>query len=122
MAFVGNRTIRGLNARFRDRDCPTDVLSFSYGGDGDEETPYLGDIVIAVDVACSNAVSRKIPPDIEVRRLLVHGLLHLLGYDHETDSGEMNLLQARLLRRKSITDVRTVMAAPGPAVARRRAS
>jgi len=68
---------------------------------GIEEAPYLGDIVISPAVACSQAVRYGVSPEKEIRKLLVHGILHLLGYDHETDSGQMNRLQARMLRRRA---------------------
>lgn len=62
--------------------------------------PFLGEVVIAPEVAFNQAVRFKTRPDTEIRRLLVHGVLHLLGYDHGTDGGLMNRLQAGLLRRK----------------------
>ncbi len=112
VSFVCGRTMRRLNSRYRRRDYPTDVLSFSYGNESDEGMPYLGDIVIAVDVACSQAKKLRIPAGSEIQRLIVHGVLHLLGYDHETDSGEMAQMQARLLRRKYVADAGTVSVEP----------
>ncbi len=103
VAFVGSRTIKQINGKYRGRDYPTDVLSFGYGSELDEDLPFLGDIVIALDVACSHAKSRGISSDGEIRSLLVHGILHLLGHDHETDSGEMARAQRRLVRLKRIT-------------------
>ncbi len=100
IVFICGRIMKVMNRKYRGRDYPTDVLSFSYGVESDEGTPFIGDIVIAVDVACSHARALKIPADREMRRLIVHGVLHLLGYDHETDSGEMARLQARLIRRR----------------------
>ncbi len=100
VSFISRLAMRRVNCRYRGRDYPTDVLSFGYGGVSDEGLPYLGDILIAVDVACAHAGRLKTPPDKEIRRLLVHGVLHLLGYDHETDSGEMAQIQARLIRRR----------------------
>jgi len=109
IAFVCSRTMKRMNRRYRKRDYATDVLSFGYENESDEGVPYLGDIVIAVDVACANARRLKIPAHREVQRLLVHGVLHLLGFDHETDSGEMAQTQARLLRRTYVTDAGAVL-------------
>ena len=92
--------MRVMNAAYRGRDYPTDVLSFTYGSEEDEGTNFLGDVVIDPEIACRNAERWRVTPDRELRRLLLHGVLHLLGYDHEIDSGEMNKLQRRLLRRK----------------------
>lgn len=66
--------------------------------------PFLGEIIIAPEIAVDQALRYRIGPERELRRLLVHGILHLLGYDHETDEGRMNRLQTRLLRRKSLVD------------------
>ncbi len=65
-----------------------------------EGKPFLGEIVIAPEIAERQAHYWRNNPEREVRKLLVHGILHLLGYDHETDGGEMNRLQRRLLRRR----------------------
>jgi probable rRNA maturation factor len=100
VAFVDNRTIRDMNRRYRGRDYPTDVLSFGYGNDSDDGTPYLGDIVISLEIAFENAFRWHTSREAELRKILLHGILHLLGFDHETDSGEMNRLQNRLMRRK----------------------
>src|SRR5262245_43376463 len=118
IAFVGNRVMQRLNRRFRGRDYATDVLSFAYPGEVLEGLPYLGEVVIAPDVAALNARESGAPVEGELRALLVHGVLHLLGYDHETDAGEMLRLQARLLR------VPALAAAPllQPAGARRPAA
>jgi probable rRNA maturation factor len=99
VAFVGRERIRRLNAVYRGRDYPTDVLSFSYSGESEEGLPWLGEIVVAPEIALTNAFRWRSSPDREVRKLLVHGTLHLLGYDHETDDGRMNRLQQRLTRR-----------------------
>ena len=66
--------------------------------DGAEGVRHLGDIVVSPSVAHSHAAEYGVAPEEEMRTLLVHGILHLLGYDHETDKGEMNRLQTRLLR------------------------
>jgi probable rRNA maturation factor len=86
--------MRALNRRYRRKDRPTDVLSFPAGGGG-----LLGDIVISVPYATRQARRRRQPASAELDRLLLHGYLHLLGYDHETDQGQMDALEARLRRR-----------------------
>jgi probable rRNA maturation factor len=89
-----------LNCRHLGRDYPTDVLSFSYGKMTMEGKPFLGEIVIAPQVAVDQAIRNRMDPEKELRKLLVHGTLHLLGYDHETDRGQMNQMQTRVLHRK----------------------
>lgn len=94
LVFAGDATLRTLNARYRGKDKPTDVLSFP-GPGGDEG---LGDIVISVATAERNAKSlgRSLPQELDV--LALHGFLHVLGYDHETDAGQMDRLEGRLRR------------------------
>ena len=105
IVFVGLREMQALNSAHRGRDYATDVLSFSYPGEQDEGLPFLGEIVVAPEVASRNARRRRASLEAELRMLLVHGILHLVGYDHETDSGEMNRLQTRFLRRRTLVDV-----------------
>ncbi len=93
MLFCGDRRMRTLNRRYRRKDRSTDVLSFPAAA------PLLGDIAISVPYAGRQARRRGEPVSREIDRLLVHGYLHLLGYDHETDRGEMLRLQSRLVRR-----------------------
>jgi probable rRNA maturation factor len=102
VVFVGARKMKNLNRRHLGRNYATDVLSFAYLNESVEGIPFLGEVVIAPDVALRQALSRRSPHEREMRRLLVHGVLHLLGYDHETDAGEMNRLQRRLLRRRAL--------------------
>ncbi len=97
--FCGDRKIRALNRRYRRKDRPTDVLAFPGAADG-----FLGDIVIAVPYAARQAKRRGEPPSREMDRLLLHGFLHLLGYDHETDEGEMDILEADLRRRLNLAE------------------
>lgn len=99
MAFVSARDIREINRRYRRQDCATDVLSFNYGGDDISGTPLMGEVVIAPEVAVRNAERYHVHPEKEVRKLMVHGILHLLGYDHEADEGEMQNMQSKLMRR-----------------------
>lgn len=102
--FAGDRELRRWNRELRGKDRPTDVLSFP--GDPEDpdnlETPentgHLGDILISVPVARRQAAAAGHGVDRELRVLLLHGLLHCLGYDHETDQGEMERLERRLRR------------------------
>ena len=100
--FCADGRMRSLNRRYRGLDRPTDVLSFP-AGQGPSDG-FLGDIVISVPYASRSARRRDEPPAREIDRLLVHGLLHLAGYDHETDHGEMDALEARLRRRLRIDE------------------
>ena len=95
LVFAGDRTLRRLNARYRGQDKATDVLSFP--GEGGEAG--LGDIVISVETAARNArgLHRSVHQELDV--LALHGFLHVLGYDHETDDGTMDRLERRLRRR-----------------------
>jgi probable rRNA maturation factor len=97
--FCGDRRMRTLNRRYRRKDRSTDVLAFPAGG-----AELLGDIVISVPFASRQARRRGEPTSREIERLLVHGLLHLHGYDHETDDGEMDALEARLRRRLGLEE------------------
>ncbi len=99
VAFIGLRRMRALNRRYRGKDYATDVLSFAYAEVEEDGMPFLGEIVISPDVAARNALRLNSSTDREIGRLLVHGILHLMGYDHETDNGEMIRLQRRLVRR-----------------------
>lgn len=89
--------IRGLNRQYRDRDEATDVLSFeqgdSYRGPDGEERYLAGDIVISLDALSRNAEDFNIPRDEELRRLIVHGVLHLSGLDHEDNAPERPMLR-----------------------------
>jgi len=98
VVLAGDRTLQSLNARYRGKDKPTDVLSFP--GPGGEEG--LGDVVISLETAARNARAggRTLPQEVDV--LALHGFLHVLGYDHETDDGTMDRLERRL-RRKLLT-------------------
>jgi probable rRNA maturation factor len=104
IVFVGARMMRALNGRYRGKDYPTDVLSFSYGDMKIDQSPFLGEIVISPEIAVRQAIRWGVRPEKELRKLLAHGILHLLGYDHETDRGRMNRVQAKLLRGKFFLD------------------
>jgi probable rRNA maturation factor len=95
VVFITDAAMRGYNCTYRGKDKPTDVLSFR--GDGREE---LGDILISTETAHRQALqSRVLDFDSNIARLLLHGLLHLAGYDHETDQGQMRAIERRLRRR-----------------------
>jgi probable rRNA maturation factor len=99
VTFVSAGEIRKMNRRYRGKDRATDVLSFPYPGEYEEGRPILGEIVISPEVAEDNARRWHSSTSQEIRKLLVHGILHLLGYNHEADRGDMARLQGRLLRR-----------------------
>jgi probable rRNA maturation factor len=103
VTFVGPKAMQAINHTFRGRDYPTDVLSFHYPGETVDGIPFLGEIVVAPEVAWARARSSG-SGEQEVRKLIVHGILHLMGYDHETDQGEMNRLQARIIRSPEFRD------------------
>ena len=100
VVLVSARRIRSMNRQYLGRDYATDVLSFSYEGVVMEGFPFLGEIIIAPEVALQQAIRSGVDPEREFRKLLVHGMLHLLGYDHETDRGRMSRAQAGLLRQR----------------------
>lgn len=94
--------IHALNRDYRGKDRPTDVLSFSMreGEEADPDDPVLGDVVISLDTAARQAAEQGHPLDQEVRHLLVHGVLHLLGHDHEEDdeAAQMDAVARHLLQ------------------------
>jgi probable rRNA maturation factor len=108
LVMAGDRMLHRLNRDYRGKDKPTDVLSFPgeppirtrrrFRG-GKREPAELGDIVISVETAARNArgLGRTLAQELDV--LALHGFLHVLGYDHETDDGTMDRLEARLRRR-----------------------
>lgn len=98
IAFVSDKRIRELNRQFRGIDKATDVLSFPA-----EEELNLGDVAVSVETAAIQAKENGLSFDDEISQLILHGLLHLCGYDHETDNGEMNRLELRLRRKLKIT-------------------
>ena len=97
VAFVSDKSIRKLNHQFRGLDKATDVLSFPA-----DEPNNLGDVAVSVETAAAQAKENGLSFDNEVAQLILHGLLHLSGYDHETDNGEMNRLELRLRRKLKI--------------------
>jgi len=103
VALVSDQRVRALNRRYRRKDYATDVLSFPAEQGPSAQlpvpSPFLGDIVIARGVARRQAREARHSEQVEIRVLALHGLLHLLGYDHEHDDGRM-LRTERRLRRK----------------------
>lgn len=91
--ITSSRQMRQLNRRFRRKDKPTDVLSFP------SATPELaGDVAISAEIAAANAAELGHSLDTELKILILHGLLHLAGYDHESDNGNMRAKEAKLRR------------------------
>jgi len=106
LAIVSDRRVRTLNRQYRGIDHSTDVLSFPAQPAGPRRVPpaagrppFLGDIVIARGVAARQAREAGHAERTEWRVLALHGLLHLLGYDHEQDDGEMQRVERRLRRK-----------------------
>ena len=93
--ITSSREMRRLNRDFRGKDEPTDVISFPAAQNG----KIAGDIAISRDIAWQNAKSLGHPLTTEVKILLLHGLLHLAGHDHESDNGEMAALEQKLRAR-----------------------
>jgi probable rRNA maturation factor len=96
VCLVSDRKMQTYNATYRSIRRPTDVLSFL---DDAEDRSYLGDIVISAQTASRQAAEAKHSLRRELEILIVHGYLHLLGYDHETDDGDMMRLQRKLIRK-----------------------
>jgi len=116
VAFVSDRKMRQLNKQFRGKNSTTDVLSFPHEPDEFESESYaftredssenltpegvtptfLGDIVISAEQAERQAKENGLTLEGEIKQLILHGLLHLCGYDHETDKGEMNARELEL--------------------------
>jgi probable rRNA maturation factor len=102
ITFVRDRRMRRLNRDYRGLDKATDVLSFAYHETEDHnESDHLGDVVISVETAARYARELGLTFDRELQHLVIHGTLHLAGYDHESDHGEMNRLE-RTLRKELI--------------------
>ena len=112
VALVADARVRALNRQYRKKDAPTDVLSFpavsgsgpaSPGRQNGRRVPgVLGDIAIAPETARRYARNHGRTLDNELRVLMLHGVLHLMGYDHESDHGRMNRMEQKLRRRLGI--------------------
>jgi probable rRNA maturation factor len=120
VALVSDNRVRALNRRYRRQDYATDVLSFP-NPHSLFRNPFLGDIVIARGVARRQAREARHSEQTELRVLALHGLLHLLGYDHEQDDGRMLRVERRLRRKGGLEASLIERAAPRGA-ARSRAS
>lgn len=101
VALADDRRVRVLNARDRKKDKPTNVLSYPSG-----ERDFLGDVVLARQTVWREAKEQGKRPADHVAHLVVHGVLHLMGYDHENnvDAERMEALERRILRRLAIAD------------------
>jgi len=93
IAILPNNRVKALNRKYRGKNAGTDVLSFPGTG------TYLGDIAISREIAQKQAKLLRHSVNVEFRVLALHGLLHLLGYDHESDNGRMARVEARLRRK-----------------------
>jgi probable rRNA maturation factor len=104
IVFVSDEAIKELNRKFRGQNQATDVLSFPTEAEPfeAEDRKHLGDVVISVQRAAAQAKENRLSFSGEIEQLILHGLLHLCGYDHETDDGEMNRLELRLRRKLEI--------------------
>jgi len=103
--FCGDRKMRSLNREYRGIDRPTDVLAFPSGAPSAGPGVFAGDVIVSVPYARRQARKRRENPARELDRLLVHGFIHLLGYDHETDEGQMDALEARVRVRLGIQEL-----------------
>jgi probable rRNA maturation factor len=92
VALIGNAEMRKLNARYRKKEYPTDVLSFPAAQDMPDGVRLLGDVIISVDKAKEQAKERGRSLDEEMTTLLIHGVLHLLGYDHERSAKDARIM------------------------------
>ena len=104
IVFVSDAAIRKLNRQFRGNNYATDVLSFPTRAEPfeTEAKTNLGEVVISIDRAAAQASKNRLTVANETQQLILHGLLHLCGYDHETDNGEMNRLELKLRRKLGI--------------------
>ncbi len=104
IAFVSDRAMSKLNRLWRRKHGITDVLSFPAVQDEFEkmEGSSLGDVVISVEQAVRQAKENNLSPDQEIAQLILHGLIHLCGYDHSRDNGEMDRLEIRLRKKLGI--------------------
>ncbi len=101
LILTTDEEIQKLNKQFRNKDKPTDVLSFPL-----EDAPNtpLGSIVISIDTAKKQAQKHSHSVEEEIKLLFIHGLLHLLGYDHEIDNGEMREKEKEIIKKFNLPD------------------
>jgi probable rRNA maturation factor len=112
ISITSGREMEALNRRFRNKNKPTDVLSFPSATPG-----VAGDIAISLEIAADNAAELGHPLAAEVKILILHGMLHLAGYDHEIDDGEMYQRET-VLRKKWKLPVSLIERAQRPAAVR----
>lgn len=101
LVLIGNREMQKLNAGYRHKDYPTDVLSFPVEGEMPAEISLLGEVIISVEKAAEQARERGRTVEKEMVTLLIHGIVHLLGYDHERsaqDARAMSRVEKRIYR------------------------
>ena len=102
LVLIGNREMQMLNAGYRHKDYPTDVLSFPVEGEVPAEISLLGEVIISVEKAAEQAKERGRTVEKEMVTLLIHGIVHLMGYDHERsakDARAMSRVEKRIYRR-----------------------
>ncbi|MGE0698485.1 MAG: rRNA maturation RNase YbeY [Hyphomicrobiaceae bacterium] len=108
VAFSNDAAVRDLNARYRGKDKPTNVLSFAAAPmpDGMADEAHLGDIVLAFETVAGEAATLGLALDHHIQHLVVHGVLHLLGYDHESDADAeaMEDLETAILATLGVAD------------------
>lgn len=107
IVFADDAELRDLNRRYRGKDAPTNVLSFPVGdGDRGPPGPLIGDIVVAYETVHQESTRQGLPFDDHLTHLIIHGLLHLFGYDHETDADAaiMEPLETEILAALGIAD------------------
>jgi probable rRNA maturation factor len=110
--LTDDKRIHRLNRDYRGKDRPTDVLAFAMGeGEGAGADELLGDVVISLETAARQALGRRRAPLDEVTHLLAHGVLHLVGYDHQTDA------EHRAMQRATRTLLAAVKPSSGPKTA-----
>jgi probable rRNA maturation factor len=106
--FTSDEEVRALNRTWRGQDRPTNVLSFPMAAENElADAPMLGDVVLAHGVCAAEATDKDVAIEIHAAHLVVHGTLHLLGYDHETsdaDAEEMEEVERRALASIGIAD------------------
>jgi probable rRNA maturation factor len=107
VVLADDRLLRSLNRSYRGKDAPTNVLSFPFPHlPGSGEVRNLGDVVLAAETVLNEAAEQGISPAHHLQHLVIHGLLHLLGLDHDTDAGadDMERLEAEILATLGIAD------------------
>ncbi|MGH7783735.1 MAG: rRNA maturation RNase YbeY, partial [Candidatus Binatia bacterium] len=92
VALIGDREMQRLNAQYRGKDYPTDVLSFPVDASVALLPPLLGDVIISVDKATAQARERRRTLEDEMIELLIHGIVHLMGYDHERSAKDAKIM------------------------------